>query len=41
MIRYDEHAEFQITRRGIAKEWIEQTLLRPMKPRLGPAGSLS
>jgi hypothetical protein len=29
VIRYDEHAEFQIDRRGIAKEWIEQTLLDP------------
>ena len=29
MIRYDEHAEFQIERRGIAKEWVEDTLLSP------------
>jgi hypothetical protein len=29
VIRYDEHAEFQIARRGITKEWIEQTLLHP------------
>ncbi len=29
MIRYDEHAEFQIERRGIAKEWIEDTILHP------------
>jgi uncharacterized protein DUF4258 len=29
MIRYDEHAEFQIERRGIAKAWIEETVLRP------------
>ncbi|MBV1699929.1 MAG: DUF4258 domain-containing protein [Hyphomicrobiales bacterium] len=29
MIRYDEHAEFQIARRGIAKEWIEETLHSP------------
>ncbi len=29
MIRYDEHAEFQIDRRGIAKEWVEDTILHP------------
>jgi uncharacterized protein YuzE len=29
MIRYDEHAEFQIERRGIAKSWIEDTILKP------------
>jgi hypothetical protein len=29
VIRYDEHAEFQIQRRGIAKEWIEDTILNP------------
>jgi hypothetical protein len=29
MIRYDEHAEFQIERRGLAKAWIEETVLRP------------
>ena len=29
MIRYDEHAEFQIERRGIAKASIEETILRP------------
>jgi len=29
MIRYDEHAEFQIARRSIAKEWVEETMLRP------------
>jgi Domain of unknown function (DUF4258) len=29
MIRYDEHAEFQIRRRGIEKEWIEEALLDP------------
>jgi hypothetical protein len=29
MIRYDEHAEFQIERRGIAKAWIEDTILNP------------
>jgi hypothetical protein len=28
-IRYDEHAEFQIARRDIAKAWIEQTLASP------------
>jgi hypothetical protein len=29
MIRYDEHAEFQIRRREIAKAWIEDTILNP------------
>jgi hypothetical protein len=29
MIRYDEHAEFQIARRGIDKAWIEATVLSP------------
>jgi hypothetical protein len=29
VIRYDEHAEFQIERRGIAKEWVEDTILNP------------
>jgi uncharacterized protein YuzE len=29
MIRYDEHAEFQIERRGIAKAWIEEAILNP------------
>lgn len=29
MIRYDEHAEFQIARRRIAKEWVEQALRHP------------
>ncbi len=29
MIRYDEHAEFQIARRGIGKEMIEETLRHP------------
>jgi hypothetical protein len=29
MIRYDEHAEFQITRRAIVKAWVEQTLREP------------
>ncbi len=26
MVRYDEHAEFQIERRGIDKAWIEETI---------------
>ena len=29
MVRYDDHAEFQITRRDILKSWIEQTLREP------------
>ena len=29
MIRYDEHAEFQIERRGIDKAWIEETIRNP------------
>jgi hypothetical protein len=29
MVRYDEHAEFQIARRDIDKGWIEATLLAP------------
>ena len=29
MIRYDDHAEFQIERRGIAKSLIETTLRSP------------
>ena len=29
MIRYDEHAEFQIQRRGIDKAWVEDTILNP------------
>ena len=29
MIRYDEHAEFQIARRDIDKVWIEETLRQP------------
>jgi Domain of unknown function (DUF4258) len=29
MIRYDQHAEFQIERRRIRKEWIEDTLSAP------------
>jgi hypothetical protein len=28
-VRYDEHAEFQIARRAIAKAWIEETLASP------------
>lgn len=29
MVRYDEHAEFQIARRGIEKPWVEATLESP------------
>jgi Domain of unknown function (DUF4258) len=29
VIRYDEHAEFQIERRQIAKAWIEEAILNP------------
>lgn len=29
MIRYDPHAEFQLTRRGIPKAWVEQVLATP------------
>jgi hypothetical protein len=29
MIRYDEHAEFQVARRGIPKTWVEETIRRP------------
>ena len=29
MIRYDEHAEFQLERRGITKDWVEQTIRAP------------
>lgn len=29
MIRYDEHAQFQIARRGIDKAWVEEALLHP------------
>lgn len=29
MIRYDEHAEFQIARRNIDKAWVEATLRAP------------
>jgi Domain of unknown function (DUF4258) len=28
-IRYDEHAKFQLERRGIAKVWVEQTIREP------------
>jgi hypothetical protein len=29
MVRYDEHAEFQLERRRIAKECVEETLAKP------------
>ena len=29
MIRYDDHAEFQIARRDIDKAWIEDTVKEP------------
>ena len=29
MVRYDEHAEFQIARRNIEKAWIEAVLSTP------------
>jgi hypothetical protein len=29
MVRYDEHAEFQLERRGISKDWVEETLRSP------------
>ena len=29
MIRYDEHAEFQLKRRRIEKNWVEEALLNP------------
>lgn len=29
MVRYDEHAEFQIARRRISKQWVEETLRDP------------
>ena len=29
MIRYDDHAEFQIGRRRIEKAWVETALTRP------------
>jgi hypothetical protein len=28
-IRYDEHAEFQLVRRGIEKAWVEEALREP------------
>ena len=31
MVRYDDHAEFQLARRGIDKEWIEETLNDPVE----------
>jgi uncharacterized protein DUF4258 len=29
MIRYDEHAEFQLSRRGIEKSQVEETMRNP------------
>jgi len=29
MIRYDEHADFQLERRGIDKKWVEETIKNP------------
>lgn len=29
MIRYDPHAEFQLARRGLEKDWIERVLSAP------------
>lgn len=29
MVQYDEHAEFQIARRGIDKAWVEETIRNP------------
>jgi hypothetical protein len=29
MIRYDEHADFQLERRGIDKTWVEETIKSP------------
>ncbi len=29
MIRYDDHAEFQMELRGILKKWVEETILNP------------
>ena len=29
MIRYDEHADFQLERRGIDKNWVEETIKNP------------
>jgi hypothetical protein len=37
MIRYDEHAEFQIARRNIEKSWVEAVLRNPDS--VEPAGT--
>ena len=29
MIRYDEHAEFEMARRRIARDWVEETIRSP------------
>lgn len=29
MIRYDEHADFEMARRRIAREWVEETIRSP------------
>lgn len=29
MIRYDEHAEFEMARRRISREWVEETIRSP------------
>jgi len=29
MVRYDQHAEFQLDRRNIGKTWVEETLRNP------------
>ena len=29
MVFYDDHAEFQLKRRRIVKEWVEETLANP------------
>jgi hypothetical protein len=29
MIRYDEHAEFQLARRNIEKTWVEEAIRKP------------
>lgn len=29
MIRYDEHALFQLERRGISKDWVEEAIRSP------------
>jgi hypothetical protein len=40
MIRYDEHAEFQLERRRIAKQWVEATIENPDETeRKGPRQS--